>query len=100
MIERRRAKRKPGKNIGITFEGGMGYQMPPDMSCILIYFQQKDQPDSEADLFYAHYQKLKWKTATGKPFRNWKVLATDWIYERRQAKELRQRVWVNRSIIM
>jgi hypothetical protein len=74
---------------------GMGHNLPPLINHVGIYFLQQNLTLPQAQCFYQHYEKLEWKTVTGKPQKNWKVLAKDWIYniiqnakllERREAK--------------
>jgi hypothetical protein len=65
---------------------GFGFNVPPEPEFVSIYFDQQGQPD-EAERFYRYYQKEQWKTITGTKIRNWKVLAADWIFERRQAQK-------------
>ncbi|RKD15311.1 hypothetical protein BCY91_06790 [Pelobium manganitolerans] len=63
--------------------------MPPEFDLILIYFDQK----SEAKLaleFYSEQQTLGWKTDRGAQIKNWKVAATDWLYNYYQARRLEE----------
>lgn len=70
---------------------GYGDEVPPDPSFVAIYFDQQQQPN-EAERFYQCYEKLDWRTVTGKPIRNWKVLASDWIFDRRQEEKRSERL--------
>src|SRR5258708_621372 len=76
---------------------GYGYQMPPALECVLIYFDQKELT-SQARTFYDHYEEAYWLTPKGTRIRNWKVLATDWIYNHIQENKLHQRLATNRSV--
>lgn len=95
MHNKRKAKRttkppKPAKN-----KLGFGYEMPPDRTLVRIYFDQKGLSD-QALLFYQHYEEAFWRSPKGTPYRNWKVLASDWIFNYQQEQKLRRRQIVNR----
>lgn len=60
-------------------QAGYGYEVPPHPGFVAIYFEQKHML-KEAEHFFAYYEKEGWKTITGKSIRNWKVLASDWIF--------------------
>jgi len=70
---------------------GMGYQIPPLIGYVAIYFYQHSMDLSEAQNFFQHHEKMNWKTVTGKPQKNWKVLAKDWIYNVVQQAKLLER---------
>jgi hypothetical protein len=65
---------------------GYGTEVPPHPEFVAIYFDQQKLP-AEGERFYRHYEKLNWETVTGKPIRNWKVLAADWIFDHRQEQK-------------
>lgn len=65
---------------------GFGFNVPPEPEFVAIYFDQQGQA-AEAERFYRHYENEGWKTITGAKIRNWKVLAADWIFERRQEQK-------------
>jgi hypothetical protein len=76
---------------------GMGHQLPPLLSHVAIYFYQQSMALPDAQNFFQYYEKMEWKTVTGRPQKNWKVLAKDWIYnailqtklfERQEAKRI------------
>lgn len=69
---------------------GFGYQIPPAFENVTIYFSQKSEVKFAA-CFFEYFQNCGWKTPSGTPLRNWKVVATDWIYEHRQLVKLEQR---------
>ncbi len=69
---------------------GYGYHIPPDFENVMIYFSQKCESEL-AGKFFNHFQKCEWRSPTGAPIRNWKVAATDWIYDHRQSLKLAQR---------
>lgn len=83
------ASRKTSKNnsaVKINKPLGYGTEVPPHPEFVAIYFDQQQMPE-EGERFYRHYEKLNWETVTGKPIRNWKVLAADWIFDRRQEQK-------------
>ena len=63
-----------------------GFNIPPETLHILIYFEQKDAGEAARD-FIDEQEKSGWKTKTGKPIRNWKVLASDWIFNYKQERK-------------
>jgi hypothetical protein len=96
MQVKRKAKRniqmpKPAKN-----KQGFGYEMPPDKTLVQIYFDQKGLAELTGS-FYKHYDDDYWQSPNGTPYRNWKVLATDWIFNHQQDAKLRQRQIENRT---
>ena len=66
---------------------GFGYQVPPDIDTVRIYFDQKGFLNV-AEVFFKNFQAQHWNTKTGKEIRNWKVLAADWIFDYRQSVKL------------
>lgn len=64
--------------------------MPPQKRLVEIYFDQKELL-SQADEFYDFYQAAGWCSPKGTPYRNWKLLATDWIFDYQQALKLHKR---------
>ncbi|TSD67667.1 hypothetical protein FFF34_009845 [Inquilinus sp. KBS0705] len=70
---------------------GMGHQLPPLISHVAIYFNQQCMALPDAQNFFQHYEKMEWKTITGRPQKNWKVLAKDWIYNTVQQAKLLDR---------
>ena len=81
------------KNISQNIKG-FGYVMPPDFDIVNIYFDQKGRLEI-ACTFFLHFQKSNWKTDSGYPVRNWKVVATDWIFEHEQSLKLFERRTAN-----
>ncbi|MEO8887309.1 MAG: hypothetical protein ABI367_14695 [Mucilaginibacter sp.] len=73
---------------------GFGYEMPPDRQLVDIYFDQKGFA-AQAALFYTYYREHHWRSPRGTPFRNWKVLASDWLFNHQQTQKLRQRLKEN-----
>ncbi len=70
---------------------GMGNQLPPIIGHVVIYFYQQSMSLPDAQNFFQHYEKMEWKTVTGRPQKNWKVLAKDWIYNTIQQTKLLER---------
>ncbi|NNU34410.1 hypothetical protein HK413_10220 [Mucilaginibacter sp. S1162] len=93
---KRRAKRRilhnedaikiDADNLTAFSDLGMGCHIPPLVEHVAIYFLQQNMLLSDVQEFYRHYENRQWKTITGKPQKNWKVLATDWIYNAVQQK--------------
>ena len=69
---------------------GFGYEMPPERMVVDIYFDQKGVPE-QAGLFFDHYEQTNWTSPKGTPYRNWKLLAGDWIYNYQQDLKLEKR---------
>jgi hypothetical protein len=76
---------------------GMGHQLPPLFGHVAIYFYQQSMSLLDAQSFFRHHERLEWKTVTGKPQKNWKVLATDWIYNAIQQTKLLERQEAKRT---
>ena len=96
----RAAKRRLGRRGGQSKKSplkeraeqcGFGYTLPPEPEFLQLYFDEQELP-AEAERFYRHYENLDWKTVTGKPIRNWKVLAADWIFNHRQEQKRQARL--------
>lgn len=92
-------KRKAKRNLQPPSPGrakkGFGYEMPPARGQVYIYFDQKGMA-GQAQAFYDHCDKAYWRSAQGTPYRNWKVLASDWIFNYQQEQKLKRRQWENR----
>lgn len=90
---RRKAKRRPVANwlSEPQLSSGSGNDMPPISAHVKIYFSQKGMTEAEADAFFNEYHKRHWKSAQGTPVKNWKAMASDWIFDKKQYKRLRQR---------
>jgi len=73
---------------------GFGYEMPPERIVVEIYFDQKALPE-QARLFFDHYQRSDWSSPKGTPYRNWKLLASDWIFNYQQDLKLEKRLRTN-----
>jgi len=51
---------------------------------ILQYFSDKRYPETEAELFYNHYESQGWVTGSGLPITNWKLKAENWHKEQQR----------------
>lgn len=99
MLFKRKAKRihadrRSGFKQEIIHQEGFGTEMPPQRILVGIYFDQKGFTE-QADLFYDFFEQARWSSPKGTPYRNWKLLAADWIFEYQQSLKLRQRQWGN-----
>lgn len=99
MFLKRKAKRIPAKHGAISqpeqiHQIGYGNEMPPQKRLVEIYFDQKGFTD-QAELFYSFFEQAQWSSPKGTPYRNWKLLATDWIFDYEQSVKLRKRQWEN-----
>ncbi|MBB5395159.1 hypothetical protein [Mucilaginibacter sp. AK015] len=95
MLFKRKAKRVPAERRStpkpeVIVQKGFGTEMPPQKRLVEIYFDQKNL-SSQAELFYAFYDKANWCSPKGTPYRNWKLLAGDWIFNFEQDQKLRKR---------
>ncbi|WP_295769310.1 hypothetical protein [uncultured Mucilaginibacter sp.] len=81
--------RKCGQNP-MQVHDGLGTTMPPDQVVLLIYFDQKGEAEL-AEKFFNEHQLRSWKTPTGGIIYNWKVCATEWIFNYRQEEKRRLR---------
>lgn len=71
----------PENSISVT--DAFGFNVPPALVDVFIYFEQKDAGEV-AQKFVDEQEKSGWKTRSGKSIRNWKVLASDWIFNYKQ----------------
>jgi len=83
-------KRSKALEIPIHVTKSFGFNIPPETLAILIYFEQKEVGEV-AQHFVDEQEKSGWKTKTGKPIRNWKVHASDWIFNYKQERKFRLR---------
>ena len=73
---------------------GFGYEMPPEKIVVEIYFDQKGFPN-QAGLFFNFYDQSNWSSPKGTPYRNWKLLASDWLFNYQQEIKLEKRLRTN-----
>ncbi|RYU90930.1 hypothetical protein EWM62_09880 [Mucilaginibacter terrigena] len=78
-------------NLADSTIQGMGYQIPPNIGHVAIYFYQQSMTILDAQNFFRHHESMEWKTVSGKPQKNWKVLAKDWIFNTIQQTKLFER---------
>jgi len=94
-MNKRKAKRTASQQkTKASEQKGFGYEMPPDRQLVDIYFDQKGHT-GQAAVFYEHYRESNWRSPNGTPFRNWKVLASDWLFNYEQEQKLKQRLREN-----
>jgi hypothetical protein len=88
---KRKAKRVPAqRRIPESIaQKGFGTEMPPQEILVNIYFDQKGL-SAQAAKFYTHYEKANWCSPKGTPYRNWKLLAGEWIFNYEQEQKLRK----------
>jgi hypothetical protein len=65
-------------------EIGLGRKVPPFREFVRIYFLQKGLYEEQADYFYLKYELVGWSDGKGNPVRNWKTLASEWIWMMKQ----------------
>ncbi|MGE8426269.1 MAG: hypothetical protein ACN6O7_00265 [Sphingobacterium sp.] len=58
---------------------GYGNEVPPQFKFVEMYFLAAGKLKSDAEAFYWFYEQRNWQYR-GKPIRNWKELAWNWIY--------------------
>ena len=54
-------------------------KQPKGRQAVILFFEEKDFDADEAKKFYEHYADREWKTSDGKPIRDWRSLATNWM---------------------
>src|ERR1700761_9345614 len=95
---KRKARRiNPTNKPKPSIQRGFGFEMPPERQLVDIYFDQKGMA-AQAPLFLGYYQNANWRSPKGTPYRNWKTLATDWIFDYQQQLKFEQRIRVSHSI--
>ncbi|MBS1521383.1 MAG: hypothetical protein JST50_10330 [Bacteroidetes bacterium] len=99
MLVKRKAKRIPaGRRYvpepELILQQGFGTEMPPQKVLVEIYFDQKGFT-GQAALFYDFYERSQWCSPRGTPYRNWKLLAGEWIFNYEQEQKLRKRLREN-----
>jgi len=79
-----RRSKVPETRVQVT--ESFGFNIPPEILDVLIYFEQKGASEV-ANKFVEEQEKFGWRTRLGKPIRNWKVLASDWIFNYKQERK-------------
>jgi hypothetical protein len=92
MMFKRKAKRIPEerRRPEVISQKGFGTEMPPQRELVAIYFDQKGFA-TLAGVFYQFFEQADWRSPKGTPYRNWKLLAVDWIFNYEQELKLRRR---------
>ena len=54
-------------------------KQPKGRQAVILFFQEKGFDADEGKKFYEHYADREWKTSDGKPIRDWRSLATNWM---------------------
>jgi len=95
MLFKRKAKRIPAERRKAPprepiHQKGFGSEIPPQRQLVEIYFDQKGYA-AEATTFFRHYEKSEWASPKGTPYKNWKLLAGEWLFNFEQEQKLRRR---------
>lgn len=59
----------------------------PDYHEIKMYFAEKDQSETEAELFYSFYSNNNWTTHKRHPLKSWQSAARTWILQRKKNRD-------------
>lgn len=99
MRLKRKAKRLPAERRSVQIpelihQKGFGTEMPPQKTLVEIYFDQKGFI-RQAGAFYDFYENARWCSPKGTPYRNWKLLAGEWIFNYEQEQKLQKRLREN-----
>ena len=54
-------------------------KQPKGWQAVVLFFEEKGFEADEGKKFYEHYADREWKTSDGKPIRDWRSLATNWM---------------------
>lgn len=54
-------------------------KQPKGWQAVIDFFIEKGFNADEGKKFYEHYETRNWKTSDGKPIRDWRALATNWM---------------------
>lgn len=54
-------------------------KQPKGRQAVILFFEEKGFDADEAKKFYEHYQTRSWQTSDGKPIRDWRSLASNWM---------------------
>lgn len=52
----------------------------PSLNEVNGFFTSQDYPQEEGEVFYFYYQALGWRSETGSPIRDWKAVASRWLW--------------------
>ena len=54
-------------------------KQPKGRQAVILFFDEKGFKADEAKKFFEHYETRNWQTSDGKPIRDWRALATNWM---------------------
>ena len=54
-------------------------KQPKGWQAVIDFFIEKGFNTDEGKKFFAHYETRNWKTSDGKPIRDWRAVATNWM---------------------
>jgi hypothetical protein len=61
---------------------GLGKQIPPDRQNVIIWFIEKGSNEITALNFFKFNQSKGWANNKGKPFKDWKMRAWEWLWSK------------------
>ena len=59
---------------------GYGVEIPPPVEMVRIFFDQLGVTEKRAFEFIEIHRRNDWRSVTGRPIRNWKARANEWIW--------------------
>lgn len=62
-------------------------KQPKDRQAVIIFFKEKSFSADEGKKFFEHYENRNWQTGDGKPIRDWRALAVNWMDRTEMFKE-------------
>ncbi|MEZ7496951.1 hypothetical protein QO206_15750 [Leeuwenhoekiella aequorea] len=54
-------------------------KQPKGRQAVILFFEEKGFDANEGKKFYEHYANREWQTSDGKPIRDWRSLAINWM---------------------
>ena len=54
-------------------------KQPKGRQAVILFFEEKGFDADEAEKFYEHYAEREWQTSDGKPIRDWRAVAINWM---------------------
>ncbi|MDG1729283.1 MAG: hypothetical protein P8K68_09490 [Algibacter sp.] len=54
-------------------------KQPKGRQAVVLFFEEKGFNADEGKKFFEYYQEREWQTSDGKPIRDWRALATNWM---------------------
>jgi len=64
-----------------SIKTGLGNEVPPAKEHVRIFFDQAGFTETEAEKFFQHHESAGWQGRKGRPIRNWKTKAQEWLWE-------------------